>query len=180
MYTKKGLFSECYFMPDNTVRVYSVCQVKEGLSLWRDKTNTYLPDIELSNSIDNSSGINSYFETDNNIDVYKMPLYRDLLKANLRKGQWDHYKWIKENLSGIRDYNEFSKMLDESSLPKRMKDALQNIADCACNYSYMLGFEFTKRNMKEFNGRLLFLDVCFIPEQCKDRRKFVIRNRHLL
>ena len=142
---------------------------KEGISLWSDKENPYIPDFESLGDFGDGEGI-----------VYKSPLYYPLTAKN--KDAYTEFKL----LNSIRlDWNEIKscycpadkneKLIDKFENSGKFSpiliEALRDINNALRNYGDWYCFEFPKNNLKvNADGQLILLDIIFNSDALKESK----------
>ena len=157
----KGMFTKAYLLESGRVRLESVDQVKECMSLGWFPDHRLFPTIE---RIDFDCGHDGH-------SVYEMDFYErpKSLKNTLSSRQYDLYNVLRGLTAYAQRscdiYTEWHKAFD--SIPARFKgerEALKEALDAMLNYSTAVRFEISPRNVAVKGGKLILLDCFFIKD----------------
>jgi len=174
-----GSFAKCYTDGES---VYSFVKhglkytdySKEGIALWANKENPYIPNYESLGDFNDGEG-----------NLYKSPLYSPLTAKN--RDAWNEYKLLKSitlNWTEIKscyspaDQNEklIDKFENSGKFNPILIEALRDINNSLRNYGDSYCFEFPKCNLKvDSSGHLILLDVIFNRDALKESkpRRFI-------
>lgn len=165
VYLGKGSFATCYTDGES---VYSFVRndgrhkdySKEGIALWCNKENPYIPDFEKFGETDDEKSM-----------MFKSPLYGQLTAKN--KQAYSEYKLLNSiRLSWIEIkkchspycQNEMliSKFEETGKFSPILIEALRDINSSLTNHGDQYMMEFPKNNLKvDKNGHLILLDIIF-------------------
>lgn len=162
-YLGKGMFSTCYRVENTVYSFTNNDPGKEILNLWvNDSPHT--PKLERHDDKGDKQ-------------VYSMPYYRTL---NSGDPAWEHYKKLKRLLDNSRkiefgkplglilqdNLTRFQDAIENSDLPKELKEAVCDIVSACFNYD-KVNIEFAPRNLGvSENGNLILRDIIFkVPER---------------
>ena len=164
------------FLVEETVYCFVRAEehMKECVSMWCD-SSPHIPPIERHDPV---NGVYT--------QVYSMPYYRNIQASDkeaweiLKTLQKAHSRAVAESPGSIylfgADINRKIINLVRTQIPDSVVEALENLADAACNYGCGVLMEFGRRNIGvDSEGRIVFRDVLFDAEKLnrqKRRRNF--------
>lgn len=166
----KGQFSRVWDLGNGDALIKSCCPVKECTSMGWMPEGVNWPRIQLLDV------------EDNGLQVYQMIKYNRVpsLKNSLDNDQYDLYSTLRklwQNMPCVRPHKRFNldvihNMFASSTLPEDTKAEFQEAVDAMGNYTQLLGFEISPRNVAVSDGKLILLDVFFDIEARKRRKSY--------
>ena len=166
----KGTFSKCYQETEDTVLLITCDPLKEGQALFSNY-DSLIPKIERIDYDCDNNGINwfllrmqNYGKTDNGI-YQKLDNHNKKLFM-LLKGIYKKYPI---------GYSAIFKAFDNLPIDfQEEKEIIQNFIGDVCNCLHNvenLRFEFSPRNLRQVNGKLIMLDCFFSIQALRDTQK---------
>lgn len=193
-YLGKGAFCTAYRIPggDVILKCKDSCPEKEVIKLW-GMDSPYTPKIE--EVYDAESPTEDY-------TVWRMPYYEPLTARNkeawrifreLKRAREDAVGKVRGNLHATgRSANAYSNyfwltysneinntLIDLANVPEDVKEALQNMSDCAASYGSDMCMEFQAKNLGvDSEGHIIFRDIIFSTKKVMEiRREYLEKQR---
>lgn len=159
----RGEFTKVYAHPekDGYYILKSVDDVKEAIS-FINSDNPHIPKITRIKAAYDIS------RNGNTVSLYEIPIYKKVLKKDVKPEQWASYRYLKDNLHLFINYD----YIEEMPIDKGIKNGLQKIYFYFRNYvSHESNVAFDNLSQSNYavdnDGNLVLLDLFFNKDKNK-------------
>lgn len=165
----RGAFTKCFELNASEVLLLSCDPIKECNSAG------WMPESDRLITLER-------IDYDGIFALYKAPKMPKFKVGDLSLPEYALFKQLKSFCNSLQwptnDYQRlyyFNDKLEESDLPKDIKELLVDCGEACMNYGPKLGFEFSPRNLSTKEGKIVFLDCFYLLDTLQSVRTGKVR-----